>query len=669
MTDSSFIARGLALQEAIRHHDYLYYVKNRPEISDAEYDRLLAELITLEAGYPALVTPDSPTQRVGGFPAPELTKAAHSKPMRSLDTILDQADVLAFDRRVKTELGISTIEYTVEPKFDGLSIELVYEDGRFVRGATRGDGITGEDVTHNLRTIRALPLRLQPGIQVPTQLIVRGEIYMTLREFHGLNRALISKDIEPFANPRNAASGSVRQLDPRITASRPLTLTCYEIMAYSGPRPSSHADELALMEQYGLPVPALRETCSTLDAVFAFHRHLDQQRDTLPFEIDGVVVKVNACDAQDRLGERARSPRWAIAYKFVPRQEITKIQDILVSVGRTGTLTPVALLTPVDVGGVTISRATLHNAEDLARKDVRIGDTVRVERAGDVIPAVASRVPIPGENRQDPFVMPTTCPVCLSPVAQDGVFYYCTGQMRCPAQLKASLEHFGSKHALNIVGLGEKTASLLVDHGYVSTLVDLFRLTMDDLLKLDGFAQKSASQFLAAIEARQHTTLPRFLYALGIHHVGVHVAEVISHHLHSLDRVMNASYDDFLRIPQVGPEIARSLYQFFNDENNRQIVNALLLLGVTIQTANTINEDPQTLSGKLFVLTGTLVHYSRDAAKQAIESRGGRVVSSVSKKTHYVVAGDHPGSKLDDANHLNITVLTEEAFQRLLAPL
>src|SRR5579884_584657 len=403
-----------ALRKEIRRHDYLYYVKDRPEISDSEYDRLFRELVELETAYPELVTPDSPTQRVGAPPLDELNKVEHEKPMLSLDSVADQEEVLAFDKRMKRELGAGTVEYTAEPKFDGLSVELVYDNGRFVRGATRGDGVTGEDVTVNLRTVKPLPLQLLPEPDLPAHLVVRGEVYMRLDDFQALNRRMTERGEEAFANPRNAASGSLRQLDSRITAERPLVVTCYEIMGGSGSLPATHWEGLDLLAGFGLPVPTQRRRCDSIDEVIAFHAELAAQREQLPFEIDGVVVKLDRRDWQGTLGERSRSPRWAIAYKFPARREVTQVQDIVVSVGRTGTLTPIALLKPVDVGGVTISRATLHNADEGARKDVGVGDTVRIERAGDVIPEVTERISVPGQHRAEPFRMPDHCPVCGS---------------------------------------------------------------------------------------------------------------------------------------------------------------------------------------------------------------------------------------------------------------
>lgn len=657
------------LRKEIRRHDQLYYQKDRPEISDAEYDRLFRALVDLEAAHPDLVTADSPTQRVGAPPLDELAKVSHEKPMLSLDSITDRGDVQAFDARMKRELEADHVTYTAEPKFDGLSVELVYDQGTFVRGATRGDGMVGEDVTVNLRTIRALPLHLHRDQTLPKHLVVRGEVYMRLDEFQSLNRRMTERGEEAFANPRNAAAGSLRQLDSRITASRPLTVTCYDIMTLSGPVPSTHWDELEALAAWGLPVPEHRRRCRSIEDVLAFHEATDGMRESLPFEIDGIVVKLDRRDWQDRLGSKSRSPRWAIAYKFAPRKEITIIQDIVVSVGRTGTLTPLALLKPVEVGGVTISRATLHNADEVARKDVRVGDTVKVERAGDVIPAIAERVPVPGEERRAPFVMPDHCPVCGSAVAREGAYFYCTGQTVCVAQLKGAIEHFASKHALDIDGLGKKTVAQLVDRGLVHDLADLYVLTKEQLLTLEGFADRSAMLLLDSIERSKSVTLDRFLMGLGIRQVGQHIARVLAKQFGSLPRLMSASEEEFLNVREIGPEISGSLASFFNEERNRQVIARLLERGlaITIQPVEATTGS-QSLAGKTFVFTGGLNGYSRDQAKQLVERQGGQVSSSVSKKTSYVVAGVDPGSKLEQAKKLGVKILTEEEFTDLLKP-
>lgn len=654
------------LKDQIRHHDYLYYVKDHPQISDGEYDRLFRELVDLERTYPELVSPDSPTQRVGAPPLDELGKVQHERPMLSLDSLVNAEEVLAFDQRMKRQLGTDQIEYTVEPKFDGLSVEMVYDHGTFVRGSTRGDGTIGEDVTINLRTIRSLPLQLQAGTY-PDHLAVRGEVYMRLSDFHALNRRMTERGDDAFANPRNAAAGSLRQLDSQITASRPLVVTCYEVMALTGSHPPSHWAELELLAACGLPVPNLRRRCATIEQVLAFHRETEDQRHDLPYEIDGVVVKVDRVDWQARLGMKSRSPRWAIAFKFPPRKEITEVQDIAISVGRTGTLTPLALLKPVEVGGVTISRATLHNADEVARKDIRIGDRVRVERAGDVIPAIAERIPVSNEVRSDPFHMPQHCPVCGSAVAREGAYYYCTGQAACPAQLKGAIEHFASKAALNIDGLGKKTVGQLVDHGLVKDLSDLYRLRPEQLLELDGFAERSSTLLLDAIGWSKNASLDRFLMGLGIRQVGQHVAKVLAQEFGSLEAIMSADRDRFQAVKEIGPEISANLVSYFQEPSNRLVIDQLRELGVSISnTPSPQNRAESPFSGKSFVFTGGLASVTRDEAKMLVERLGAMVSSSVSKKTSYVVVGSDPGSKLDQARKLGVTVLDEKAFLDLI---
>jgi DNA ligase (NAD+) len=663
------------LRAEIRRHDHLYYVNNRPEISDEAYDALFQELTRLENAHPDLVTPDSPTQRVGGAPQTGLKKVQHERPMLSLDSITVADDVRAFDKRVRREVGRELdrdlsqeiVHYSVEPKFDGLSVELVYEHGRFVRGATRGDGTTGEDVTINLRTMRSLPLHLHAAAEPPVHLVVRGEVYMPLDDFQTLNRRITEQGEEAFANPRNAASGALRQLDSRITAERPLVVTCYEIMVQSGPALSTHEAELERLSAWGLPVPSLSRTYASIEEVIAFHAETAARRDALPFEIDGIVVKLNRCDWQGLLGEKSRSPRWAIAYKFAARKEITQVQDIAVSVGRTGTLTPLALLKPVDVGGVTISRATLHNADEVARKDVRVGDTVKVERAGDVIPAITERIDVPGQQRAEPFRMPDHCPVCGSAVAHEGAYHYCSGKAACPAQLKGALEHFASKNALNIVGLGKKTAAQLIGSGLVGNLGDLFALTKDQILTLEGFADRSASLFMEALEQSKQVSLARFLHGLGIRQVGEHTAKVLARRFGSLDAIMGAHRATFESVHEIGPEIAASLESFFQEAHNRQVIDRLLRLGLTI-ASETVRAAAhgRALEGKIFVFTGTLERVSRQDAKRRVEELGGRVTSGVSKQTDYVVVGHDPGSKLDEATRLGLAILTESEFVALL---
>jgi len=666
MTTSDVQARLSALRDEIRRHDHLYYVKARPEISDAAYDHLFRELQQLEQAHPELVTIDSPTQRVGAPPLEELKKVRHEQPMLSLDSVLEQVDVLAFDQRMKRELDTSSVIYTAEPKFDGLSVELLYEHGLFIRGSTRGDGTYGEDVTVNLRTIRSLPLQLLPRSGFPGHLAVRGEVYMRLDDFQALNRRIVEGGEEAFANPRNAASGSLRQLDSSITAARPLVVTCYEVMTHSKSALPSHWEELDALSRWGFPVPVHRRRCTSIEEVIAFHHETESIRNSLPYEIDGIVVKVDRRDWQEQLGFKSRSPRWALAYKFTPRQEITIVENIIASVGRTGTLTPLALLRPIEVGGVTISRATLHNADEVARKDIRVGDTVKVERAGDVIPAIAERVPIPGEQRREPFRMPTVCPVCQSTVAREGAYYYCTGQSVCMAQLKGAIEHFASKSALNIERLGKQTVAQLVDTGLVRSLADLYRLTKPQLLKLEGFADRSANLLLESIEGSKTVSLDRFLMGLGIRQVGQHIARVLAREFGSLSAIMEADHARFQQVMEIGPEISSSLVSYFSEPHNRDVIQNLLDSGFQIATTTVAHSSDASLLGKSFVFTGGLTSMTRDNAKHLVEERGGRVSSSVSKKTAYVVAGEEPGSKLDQANKLGITVLTEQQFRELM---
>ncbi|MDH5427518.1 MAG: NAD-dependent DNA ligase LigA [Nitrospirota bacterium] len=655
------------LRQAIRRHDELYYVHSRPEISDAEYDKLFKDLQQLEQQFPDLITADSPTQRVGGAPLPQFQKVQHEFPLLSLDSEMTEESVRAFDERVRRELEEADVGYSAEPKFDGLSVELTYDQGVFVRGATRGDGTIGEDVTHNLRTIRTLPLRLKAGTGFPSHVVVRGEVFIRLPDFHQLNRRLTELGEDTFANPRNAASGALRQLDPKLTAKRPLTLICYDLLSEEG-RATTQFEAVSYLSAWGLPTPPFRRDCRTIIEAMDFHREMGETRDRLLFEIDGIVIKVNQFHWQKQLGEKSRSPRWAIAYKFPARKELTKVRAIAVSVGRTGALTPIALLDPVDIGGVTVSRASLHNVEEVARKDVRVGDTVKVERAGDVIPDIVERVEVPGEQRSEPFISPTHCPVCESHTIQEGPVLYCTGQTVCSAQLKGSLEHYVSKGAMNIDGLGKKTIAQFVDEELVKDLSDLYTLRKGQLLELEGFADKSATQLIEGLEKSKLTSLPRFLIGLGIRHVGSHIAKVLANQYGSLRKIQQASVEDLQAIHEIGPEIAASVESFFQEDRNLQVIQRMQELGVQVEEFDVVAEFSQKpFAGKSFVLTGTLEGMSRDEAKQKIEALGGRVMSSVSKKTDYVVAGTEPGSKLEKAQSLNVPVLNESGFMALLS--
>ncbi len=661
-------ARIAELHEQIRHHDHLYYGLGNPEISDSEYDKLFKALQDLEVQYPALVTPDSPTQRVGGSPLDQFSKVPHDCPLLSLDSVLVLDEVHAFDKRVRKELEVNQVEYAVEPKYDGLSVEIVYEDGLLIRGATRGDGKIGENITPNLRTIRSLPPRLTIDENVPQRIVGRGEVYLRLPDFQTLNRHLTERGEKTFANPRNAASGSLRQLDCRITASRPLVITCYDLMfsSDSSLMHLTHWETVSILKAWGLPVPEQRRVCHDIEEVIVFHQSMMEQREHLPFEIDGIVVKLNSRAHQRQLGEKSRSPRWAIAFKFPPRKELTTVQDIVVSVGRTGALTPIALLTPVEVGGVTIGRATLHNVEEVARKDVRVGDMVTVERAGDVIPDIVERVEVPGEQRAASFVVPSDCPVCRSAVVQEGPVYYCTGQTVCPAQLKGGIQHFASKGALNIEGLGEKTVAQLVDKFFVKDFSDLYRLTKDQLLSLDGFAERSATQLLVAITQSKTPSFGPFLFGLGIHHVGQHVAHILASQFGSLDEILIATQERLLDIHDIGPEIAQSVVHFFSEPRNVAVLERMKGLGVEVQVVpRETSGHAAPLRGQNFVFTGGLESISRQEAARRIDALGGRVTSSVSQHTTYVVVGKAPGSKFDNAKRVGVEVLDEAEFLEL----
>lgn len=659
------VKRIKELREEILHHDHLYYVKNKPKISDAAYDRLRRELGELETQYPDLVTTDSPTQRVGAPPRDEMPTVIHLRQMLSLESATKAEEAREFDRRAKRGLVRERVAYTVEPKFDGLSIELLYESGVLTRGATRGDGTRGEDITPNIRTIRTVPLKLR-GKGHPDRVAIRGEALMPLKEFHELNRWMTERGFSSFANPRNAAAGSLRQLDSRITAQRPLTFFAYEIMAIEGlEEPATHADELETLDKWGFRIDPNWRLCEDIEGTISFHADLEARRDELAFEIDGVVIQINSRSARDALGTRTRSPRWAIALKFEPRREMTTVKDIVVQVGRTGKLTPVALLDPVDVSGVTVSRATLHNAGEVAKKDVRVGDTVRIERAGDVIPAVVERIDKKGKRRKRPFRMPNHCPVCGSPIEEEGAYHFCSGGISCPAQLKRGIGHFVSKGAFDIDGLGYKTVDALVNRGHVESIADLFRLDRESLLTLEGFADKAADNLLNAIDSSKHITLSRFLYALGIRNVGEHVARLLAEHYGSLEAIMNAVLDDLITIREVGPEVARSVHEFFREKRNRKLVDDLLDSGVEIVTPAR-RAGKRTLEGKTFVFTGTLEAFSRAEAKNLVESLGGRISSSVSSKTDYIVAGEDPGSKYSKGRELGITVISENEFKKLI---
>lgn len=649
------------LRAEIRRHDYLYYVLDRPEISDEAYDRLFEELRRLEAEHPELVTPDSPTQRVSGRTRAGFRTAAHIVPMLSLESTHRAEDVVRFDRRLRAAVG-GPVRYVLEPKLDGLSLELVYDHGALVRAVTRGDGVRGEVVTENVRTIRELPKRLRSGARrVPPRLFVRGEAMMSLAAFEALNARLLERDEPPFANPRNAAAGSIRQLDPRITAERDLFVVCYEILAMSGRMPPTDTAVLEALQDWGLRVPDDIRTADDVDAVMRYHAEHAEARDRLPYEIDGIVLKVDDLALRERLGATAHHPRWALAYKFPPREEVTRVEGIVVQIGRTGLATPVALLRPVEVGGVTVSRATLHNREEVRRRDVRVGDLVRVQRAGDVIPEVVARIPEPGRRRGPPFRMPERCPACGTRLEERGPLTVCPNRYGCPAQLKARLVHFASRDAMDIPGLGRETAALLVDRGLVRNLADLYRLDAEKLRTLPHFGEKSATKLAQAIQRSRHPTLDRFLFALGIPEVGLATARLLARHFRSLDALRRASAEELARVPGIGAATAREVAAFFRDPRSRRTVDALLRAGVA-PWAPAAEPGTGPLEGQRIVFTGRLDRMTRREAEALVRSLGGEVGSEVSARTTAVVAGALPGSKLEDARRLGVRILSEPEF-------
>jgi DNA ligase (NAD+) len=669
--DRSEVERQIEqLRQELHSHNYRYHVLDAPEISDAEYDQLLRRLQELEATYPELIRPDSPTQRVGAAPLEAFGTVLHSLPMLSLDNAFSPAEVRDFDARVRRQLEQTTpIVYVAEPKIDGLAVELVYENGILIQGSTRGDGVRGEEITQNLRTIKTIPLRLSGDAHtpLPERLEVRGEVYMTKRDFQRLN-ARREEDGEPtFANPRNASAGALRQLDPRITASRPLNIFCYGLGRGDGMAFDTHWGVLQGLARWGFKINPLCERCQGIDAALAYYEQLRDRREELPYEIDGVVFKVDSLALQEAIGTRSRSPRWAIAYKFAPKQAVTRIREIAVQVGRTGALTPVALLDPVQVAGVEVSRASLHNPDEVARKDARAGDWVVVQRAGDVIPEIVEVLKERRSGDEQPFAMPTQCPVCGSAVVrlQDEVVPRCVGLV-CPAKLKESIVHFASKQGMDIEGLGDKMVNQLVERGLVKDVGDLYFLTKDDLLKLDRFADKSASNLITALERSKETTLPRLLYALGIRHVGEHVADVLARVYPGWQELQGAAYDELQSIHEIGPRIAQSLVTFFQDTGNRAVLEKLQRGGLRL-TAPTRPTVEQSMRGKTLVFTGELQALTRAEARRLVEVRGARVTSSVSRNTSYVIAGTDPGSKLDQARKLGVPVLTEEEFKALLS--
>ena len=653
------------LRTEVRRHDILYYGGDRPQISDEVYDELFSELKALEGDFPELVTSDSPTQRVAGTPLSKFETVDHEAPMLSLDSAQDPEALRRFDERIRKALGDDReLRYVVEPKLDGLSIELVFEDGRFVRASTRGDGVRGEDVTANVRTIRSIPLRLRDdGPPVPPRLSVRGEVIIRSREFAELNERLMNEGREPFANPRNSAAGSLRQLDPELAASRPLEAFVYDVLHVEGASFASQLEVRESLAAWGLRVSERVNVASDIDAVLDYFSGIEAERDDLPYEIDGIVIKLDDLADREHLGSTSRHPRWAFAFKFAPRAEITRILAIAASVGRTGVVTPVALMEPVQIGGVTVSRASLHNREEVARKEVREGDLVRVQRAGDVIPQVVERIEEEGRERGREFRMPVTCPSCGTDLIDRGPFTVCPNSFGCAAQLTGRIQHFGSRQGLDVEGLGEETARLLVAEGLVKRLPDLFALTATDLVQLEGFAELSASNLISALGEASRTELRRLLYGLGIPEVGAAVAADLATHFRTIGAIRVADADALVEVPGVGRIMADRITGFFAEPHNRDNLDELLV-HMTIEEV----KAPQSgeFSGKSFVFTGALETLSRPEAKALVEARGARVSGSVSAKTDFVVAGESAGSKLAKAEELGLDVLSEEDFRRLL---
>ena len=660
------VSRVHELREQLNYHNYRYYVLDDPVVSDAEFDRLMAELTRLEEDY-GLATPDSPTQRVGAQPLDKFETVRHRQPMLSLENAFSEAEAREFDDRLKRFLKTTDeFDYVLEPKMDGCAVELVYENGRLTTGSTRGDGYRGENVTQNLKTIHTIPLSLrQEETNAPELLEVRGEVYMDLPEFKQFNEERLARGEPAFANPRNAAAGSLRQLDPKITAARPLKIYCYGVGEVRGRNFDTHGEVLQTLRQWGLRVNPLIERCRGMDAAIAFHQKLEHRRESLPYEIDGMVIKVDSLALQERLGAKSRSPRWALAYKFAATQATTRVLAIEVNVGRTGAITPMAVMEPVEVGGVTVSRATLHNEDEVAKKDVRVGDTVLVQRAGDVIPEVVKVIVEARPPDTQPFEMPTNCPVCGTELVRpEGEKVTRCPNPDCVASLTRGIQHFAGKSGMDIDGLGEKIVQQLVAVGLVQDVGDLYHLTEGDLIPLERFAEKSAQNIVSAIQAGKEVPLWRLINALGIRYVGEATAQLLARHFQTLEALQQASKEDLMHVEGVGEQVASSLQDFFANDRNQALIYRLKEAGVRGSPPEPAAASP--LGGKTFVFTGGLAGLSRDEAKAMVAARGGKVTSSVSAKTDYVVVGVDPGSKLAKARELGVTILDEAQFRELI---
>lgn len=649
------------LRKEIKRHNDLYYNRALPEISDASYDVLVRELRALEEKYPHYVSDDSPTGEVGAPVSGKLKKAEHTAPMLSLESVNDEEGAFRFDKACRKAAG-EGVGYVCEPKLDGLSIELVYENGVFSRGATRGNGLVGEDVTANLRALSGVPERLScknpPGL-----IAVRGEVLMHIKDFRQLNKTRVASGEEPYANPRNVAAGSLRQLDWRITSGRKLHVYCYRILKYSGKMPKDQMEALDLIKSLGMNISPNIRYCRDIEEAIDYHHTMEDKRDSLGYEIDGVVIKVNDIGMQNKMGTRTTDPRWAVAYKFKPRKEITRVEDIAVQVGRTGVITPLALLSPVDVGGVTVSRATLHNMDQVEKLGVKIGDHVKVERAGDVIPYISSVIREKRSGKEKDFHMPRKCPSCGTAVIREGVFYRCPAGLACPAQLKEAISHYACKDAVDIEGFSDKSVELLFERRLIESISDIYKLERKDLMDLPGWKEKKTDNLFNAIERARSVTVDRFVFALGIRNVGKHVAAVLASHFGTLERIMKASGEELLEIKEIGPGIARSIVGFFGTKANTEEIKKLRANGVDILPFKKTRGGA--LEGKKIVFTGSLSGISRSEAKKIVESQGGETSSSVTKDTDLVVAGEKAGSKLDEARKKGIKIISEEEFAKL----
>ncbi len=658
-----------SLREQLNQYSYQYYVLDDPQVPDATYDRLYHELKALEKEYPEFISPDSPTQRVGDKPLEGFSQVKHEVPMLSLDNVFNADELADFNQRLQQRLeDADEIEFAAEPKLDGLAISLLYEKGLLVRAGTRGDGTTGEDVTQNIRTIRSIPLKLI-GDNVPDILEVRGEVFMPKAAFEALNKNALEKSEKTFANPRNAAAGSLRQLDPKITASRNLSMYCYAVGQSTGMEDlTTHMQMLNQLQHWGLPLCKERSVVQGVEGCLDYYQTLAEKRNDLPYEIDGIVYKVNRLDLQKKLGFVAKAPRWAIAHKFPAQEEITTVKKIEFQLGRTGAITPVARLEPVFVGGVTVSNATLHNMDEVARLDVREGDQVIILRAGDVIPKIVRVVPGSRQHNAPLVSLPAHCPVCGSDIVQvEGeAIARCSGGLYCPAQRKEAIKHFASRKAMDIDGLGDKLVEQLVDEKLIDHIHDLYHLKLDDLIKLERMAEKSAQNLLAAIEASKNTQLSRFIYALGIREVGEATAQALATYFTDLDKLMAADINELQKVPDVGPIVAAHIVSFFKQPHNIEVLQKLLAAGIHWPKIEKPDEAELDLLGKTFVLTGTLSSMTRGDAKQKLQAKGAKVSGSVSKKTDYVVAGESPGSKVTKAEKLGVEILDESALMELL---